>query len=160
MTDTNADDYEASFESGADERDDLSEAGEEVDEDPDDNPIGGRTARELYDEVDETADLNAEARTWLGERTEAQLQIERLDGTQVKRFHLSEPESEESMMQLIRAVIDNNQYEFCRQVVDEPDLDVDLWESSLTPRERSLLYDHCFSWCRMEEFVTVSETLG
>lgn len=133
----------------------------------DDNPARERIpsgpAQRLYAEPDPDYDY-AEAfepgePTALGTLEKTELRIESLDGATVKRYLLSEPKTDDEMGDLVRAVMRGDRYDFCRLVVAEPELTVRRWEDQHTPRERSMLYDHCFAWMKMSDFVTISETL-
>ena len=131
------------------------------DGDPAGERIPSGPAGALYDTPDPEFDYAqglGEA-THLGERERTEFSLERLDGTAVKRYRFVEPETDEEMNQLIRAVLVADRYEFCRVIVDEPELTNRVWQDDHTPRERSLLYDHCFAWMRMSDFVSVSESL-
>lgn len=132
------------------------------DGDPAADRIPNGPASRLYADPDAAFDYQTgvgEA-THLGDLEQTELRLESLSGDRVKRYLLSEPETDEEMDEIIRAVLQNNRFRFCAAIVSEPELTHAVWEDNHTPRERALLYDHSFAWMRMSDFVTVSETVG
>lgn len=124
------------------------ETGEIVDITP-----GAETPDALYSDPDGDYEYAAEAETWIGEPARVELRITPIDG-QAKRFLLVEP-GDETMDELIGAMLNGDQRGFCAGVVEEPALTPDRWQSALTGRERKLLFDHAFAWLRFGEFVTM-----
>jgi hypothetical protein len=146
MTDTETNSVE--FSGDGDERDDLS-PGEDV-------------SSELFDDVDEDYDYEAATETWIGEPATTELAIETVDGIDVKQFVLEEPDDPATMDAMLMAVLQNDKHAFCRELVREPELaDSDgspngVWREKLTERERQLVFDLGFVWCRFQDFDTMA----
>lgn len=119
---------------------------------------GEAVPSDLYFPVDEDYDYEEASETWIGEGARTELRIENVDGSQVKRFLLTEPGDEE-VTQCIHAVLTDREYPFCEAIVEEPELTKDRWIGRLTGKERKLLYDHCFAWVDFGEFVTMQQVI-
>lgn len=105
---------------------------------------------DLHD-VDPELDFSKAADTWIGEITDAQLDIESLDGTQVKQFRLVAPERLDDTLEIVRAFLREDKLAVCATVVAEPDVYA-RWEQ-LDGYEKAVLYDRCLSWVNAREFV-------
>ena len=126
--------------------------GEAADREPD-----GPASR-LYHDPDPEFDYSDGVATDMGEPCRAELRLERLDGTDVKRYLLEEPTDDRVMSQAVRAALNQDRLAFVQCVVSR--MTEQRWNEDHTPRERALLYDHTYSWMQMSDFVTISESLG
>ncbi|WP_114576714.1 hypothetical protein [Saliphagus sp. LR7] len=141
MTETEAETIE--FSGDGDHREDLSP--------------GGETASDLFGDVDDAIDYEGAAETWIGEPATTELTIETVGGYQAKRFVLAEPDDEETMEQLLVAVLRDDKREFCEAMVDEPTLTDEIWNDRLTERERQLVFDLAFAWGRFGDFESMAQ---
>lgn len=126
--------------------------------DMDDITPGEAMPDELHGDPDPAFDYESASETWVGERAETEITIERLDTGSSKRFVLKEPD-EQATGELISAAMDGDRFAFVSVLVDRPALTSERWRGSLTGRERTLLYDHSYAWVRLGDFVTVANLL-
>lgn len=119
---------------------------------------GGDTPDELLSEPNEEINYEAAAETWIGDQATVELRIDPLDDQEPKRFLLEEPDAE-ATYRIITAVLDQDRYQLCDAIVQEPALSREMWDTKLTGRERTLLYDHAFAWVRVGDFVSVQEQI-
>ncbi|ADJ14470.1 hypothetical protein [Halalkalicoccus jeotgali] len=124
-------------------------------EDREDLGPGEQVDTELFSEVEEDSDYEVIAESWIGEPARTEFRIHPIDGGEPKRFVFAEPDSEETMNQILLAVIEDDRYRLCSAVVDEPELTYDRWANALTERERSLLFDHVAAWVRLSDYVDI-----
>lgn len=138
------DDY-VEFSGDGDDREDLSP--------------GADLESELFGDVDPDTDYQTEAESWLGEPATTEISIETIDGIDVKRFILEEPDRQESMTRIFQGVMSDDRYTVCKELVREPDLTGDIWENRMTGREKELLFDHSLAWIRVHDFVDIQAML-
>lgn len=117
---------------------------------------GSGPAALLHDPADEFEYQDATG-TWVGEPARVEIRIDAIDGA-TKRFLLVEP-SDNTMDQLIAAVLDDDERAFCAGVVESPELTSHRWREEMTGRERKLLYDSAFSWLHFGDFVSIQRRI-
>lgn len=124
--------------------------------DPDDITPGegDQQGANLFRDVDDEYDYGEPVDTWLGESAETEVRIENIAGSQVKRFHLVEPETPDGMQAIMDGVVMRDRLAVCQQLVAEPELTEEVWNEHLTGREKTILHDRCLTWIRADEFMS------